>query len=412
MSRPPAVAILVLLLAGCNAGGPPGAPPAIGAGPPPVEAPGPVAAQKIAVLLPLSGPIAPLGQSMLDAIRLAFATEPGRLDVHDTHGTEAGAAAAAALVTGGQDAIVLGPLTATETRAVAAVTVPAGVPVLSYSSDPSVSQPGVWVLGLTVDQQVSRLVGAARADGRTRLAAFLPQTPFGDAMAAAYAGDAAADGLAPPDIRRHDESFASINDGLKSLSDINRRRADIDAKLQADRASTDPAAQVEALTLAAAPVPPPPFDALLLADTGTGLQEILDEFGSYHLQAAQIRVMGPALWGKFARKLGRIAGAWYAAPDPQAAVGFRRQFEARYGHAPNPLDDVAYDSGALAARLSAGEGFSVASLTRPDGFAGTDGVFALAPDGHVSRGLAIFQIDEGGGSHVVSPAPSRLGGGA
>ena len=119
--------------------------------------------------------------------------------------------------------------------------------------------------------------------------------------------------------------------------------------------------------------------------------------------------MGPYLWSKFARKLGGIAGAWYAGPDPAARAGYAASFETRYHVAPNSLDDIAYDSAALAGALAAhGGDFSTGSLTRPDGFAGTDGVFVLAPDGQVRRAYAVFQIDAGGGAHIVSPAPTRL----
>ena len=402
MHRPtPELLLLGLLLTGC-AEGPFGAP---AAAPPVAQTAQPVGKTRIGVLLPLSGPNATLGQSMLRAVKLASGPQGGSLDVEDTASVAGGAAAAAQKAVANDDGILIGPLTAADTQAAAAVAGPAGVPMLAFTSDPRQARPGVWVLGLTPAQQVIRLASAARSDGRSRFAAFLPENALGDAM------DAALQQTAPEaQVGRHDSSFGSINDGLKTLSGFEARHGDRDTQIKADRASADPALRAEADTLAAEPVPPLPFDALLLADTGTQLQEVIDLLGPYDIDRQQVRIMGPALWGAFAQKLGQIAGAWYAAPDPAARAGFVQAFTTHYGTAPLRIDDFAFDAGALAAALSARGGFGTDALTRPDGFAGTDGVFALEPDGTVQRGLAVFQIDAGGGSHIVSPAPTRLNG--
>ncbi len=123
----------------------------------------------------------------------------------------------------------------------------------------------------------------------------------------------------------------------------------------------------------------------------------------------RVRVLGPGLWQGDAGQLGTLAGAWFAAPDPAARADFVRRFQAKYGYAPPRLADIAYDSAALARVLAQAGDFSVSGLTRPEGFAGSDGVLALLPDGHVRRGLAIFEIGRGGGAHIVAPAPTGLG---
>ena len=406
---PAAVLSALVGLSGC-AGNPfasaPSAP-VTGALPPPSDATpltpaGTPAA--IAALLPLSGGNAALGASMLEAIRLALGASAGTLDIEDTASTPGGATKAAAAALAHHDAVILGPLTAPETQAASAVVTPAGIPILSFSSDTTAARPGVWVLGLTLTQQVNRLVAAAQAENRQHFAAFLPENATGNAMGAALS-----QAIPVADIRHHGSDFASINDGLKTLAGYDGRAGDRDRQIKADRLSTDPAVRAQADDLAKQPTPPPPFDALLLGDTGTQLGEVIQLLGPYDVHASDVRIMGPYLWSKFARKLGGLAGAWYAGPDPVARAGFAASFAGRYHVAPNSLDDIAYDSAALAAALAAhGGDFSVASLTRPDGFAGTDGVFVLDPDGQVRRAYAVFQIDAGGGAHIVSPAPNRL----
>ena len=77
------------------------------------------------------------------------------------------------------------------------------------------------------------------------------------------------------------------------------------------------------------------------------------------------------------------------------------------------LRKVAHQRGASVAAtavawvLAQGRNFSVASLCRPEGYAGVDGVLALQPDGTVRRGLAVFEI-QGGAPVMIEPAPASL----
>ncbi len=379
------------------------------------------AGQRVAILLPLSGGNAALGQAMLRAARLALAApgSPG-LDARDTGGTPEGAAEAARLSLAAGDSLILGPLTNSETAAVAPVAAAAGVAVLAFTSDGAQARPGVWVLGITAEQQVGRLVAAARADGRSRFAAVLPEGAFGQALGDALVRDTA-DGGAPATVKRA-SGFAATNAALKQVSGYAERRGAAQAQLKAARESGDADARRDAAAAVAAPAAPPPVDALLLG-TGAGpLRDLASVLAFYDLAPPAVRLLGPTLWAHDAPQLGALAGAWYVAPDP----ALRARFAAAYAAAPaagagvagaSPagvaasapagpppaLADIAYDAAAVA-RVLAAQGYGPVALQRADGFAGTDGVFTLLPGGVVRRDLAVFQIDAGGGSHIVSGA--------
>jgi hypothetical protein len=279
--------------------------------------------------------------------------------------------------------------------------------VLAFTNDVQQAQPGVWPLGITPDQQVRRLLTAARNDGRSQFAALLPENPFGNAMADALSQTTATMGLPPPSIQRYSGGFASVNSSMRVLSDYAGRRGPIDAQIRAARAQLDAEGRRKAAELAKQPVPPPPFDALLLAATGETLNEIVSLLPYYDISTSHVRLLGPYLWDAEASRLGELAGAWYVAPDPAARADFVSAFTAKFGSPPPRLSDVAFDAAAIA-RVTAAQGFSTQALTQPAGFGGADGVLGLLPDGHVRRGLAVFQIDRGG-SHIVDPAPTSLG---
>jgi hypothetical protein len=291
---------------------------------------------------------------------------------------------------------------------VAPVTQPANLPVLAFTSDPAAARPGVWTLGVTPRQQVRLLVTASRDEGRQHLAAVLPQTPLGDAMATALGEAASEAGLSPPRIERYAPGFAGLNGTLKSISDYQSRRGDTQAAMHKARETHDPAARAAAAALAAQPVPPLSFDALLVAETGEGLQEMGELLPFYDVTEPKIRVLGPALWAAQIGHLNKLSGAWFAAPDPASRTPFVTAFQAKYGAPPLPLADIAFDAAAIAAALAQNHDFSPTALTRDDGFAGVDGLLALSPDGHVRRALAVFEVDPDGGAHIAKPAPQDL----
>ncbi|WP_122040003.1 penicillin-binding protein activator [Asaia bogorensis] len=404
--------------------------------------------KKIGMLLPLSGRFGKLGQQMANAAHIAVPEGHGvTLDIRDTDapGQTAETAARAAIDQG--DRVILGPLTAPQTSAVASLVQPAGIPEFAYTSDQVQARPGVWVMGVTVEQQVNRLVEAASAEGRKNFAAYLPDSALGHALADALGKACAAHGLAQPNIAFHNGTAESIASGLKTLSDWQSRQ-DEASKQAAAAAPAEPDA-VNPLGSEASPVPasggnaadpakgtapgatgsapatapadtaasvpakpvlaPPPFDALLLGDTGLQLANVIDGLKQAAIDTRQTRILGPALWNAFAAKLGALRGGWFAAPDPSFRNDFAQRYRARYGYAPSVLANVAYDTATMAAVLSQRpDGFTEGSLLRPDGFAGADGTFVLRGDGTVARGLALFEILPGGGVKMASAAPRRL----
>ena len=361
--------------------------------------------QAAAILLPLTGPRAGVGQILLQAAHLALQGDSVlSLDVLDTGGTATGAVAAAQTAVTNRDSLILGPLTSAETASVAPIAREAGIPVLAFTNDASQSQPGVWPLGVSPDQQIRRLVVAAQAQGKTQFAGLLPDSDFGRAMAAALSKETQAAGLRAPNVRMYPPGMAAITQTARDLADYANRRGPIDAKVKAARALGTADGRREAQELVKTPIPPPSFNLLFLADTGEALQEIAAILPYYDIDRSMVQIVGPALWGDPTSGSAAVRGAWYAAPDSSTRSNLERDYAAKYGAPPPPLADLAFDSVAVAKLILGPRGSDIAILTQPGGFVGTDGWFALLPDGQVRRGLAVFRIERAG-PELIDPAP-------
>ncbi len=369
---------LALLLGACSTVVPRGAPPPARVAPPPPSEqalpPGALpedrARHRIALLVPLSGPNAAVGQSIANAAALALADTGGRdlrITNYDT-GPGAAAAAARALADGNQ--LFLGPLLAADVRAVEASAAAARVPVISFSNDAGVSGDGVWLLGFSPAQSIERVVRYARSRGISRFAGLIPQGQYGQAAANVLIRTANAAGGSVVAMESYDRSPRSIAGAV--------------AKLSKQR-----------------------YDALLIADSGriaVSAVPLVRKQGG-----AGVRLLGPELWNAEPglNAAPAMAGAWFASVDDAMFRQMAERYRARYGRTPYRLASLGYDAVLLAVRIARdwqpGDRFPVDRLDDAGGFAGVDGAFRFA-HGHVAdRALAVHQLGPAGGS-IVSPA--------
>lgn len=366
----------------------------------------------VLLLVPLTGPLAPAGQALANAAKLAFVnvTTPS-LDIRDTAGTAQGAVAAAQAGIAAGDGIILGPLTSAETTAVAPVAEAADVNMLAFTNDGTVAAPGVWTLGITPAEQVQTVLANAASAGRTQLAALLPDDSFGHQLGTAITAEAGTLNEPTPQITFYETTADGVQQGTLAVSDYQDRGAGLDAQIKVAKALGTPAGNQKARDLAHQPVPPPSFNALFIGATDANTLALLASYlPFYYVAPPQVQIIGPAPWTTIAPQLATqsvYVGALYAAPDPTAAQDFTAKYQTAYGAAPPGLAGLGFDAAAIARVAAASGGYTSPVLTTPAGFTGTDGVLVLAPNGSVKRGLAVFQVAPGQPS-VVAPAPASL----
>jgi ABC-type branched-subunit amino acid transport system substrate-binding protein len=347
-----------------------------------------------------------------NAAKLVFpdGSTPG-LDVRDTGGTPQGAAAAAQAAIAAGDGIILGPLTSSETHAVAPIAAAAGVNVLSFTNDSTVAAPGIWALGISPRQQVDRVMEVAAGKGRTQMAALLPDTDFGRQLASEISAESARLSEPGPQIVFFDQDFSSVNQAVRQISDFGSRGEQIENQIRYERNLDTAAGREQARELEHQQIPPPSFNALFIGATrADALAEFATFLPYYDVNQPQVQFLGPALWAPLATQMARqpvLTGAMYAAPDPAAAAAFNTKYQATYGAMPPSIADLAFDAAAIAKIAASQGGYTTSVLTAPAGFTGTDGTLVLEPTGQVQRGLAVFQVAPGAPA-IVAPAPTQL----
>lgn len=344
------------------------------------NAPVPATKTKVAILLPLTGKNASLGQAMLNAAQLAvFDSADAKFELmpRDTgsDGAASETAARDALASGAQ--LLIGPLFGANVPAVHAVAQTQNISMLTLSTDTSLAAPNVYVMGFAPAPQVERIVAYAALHGLHRFAALVPSNAYGVLVSAAFK-----------------ESVARHGGTVVAMESYDPAKHDSDAHIRKLSIYRDQ------------------IDALFLPEGGNDLIGIAGQLTVAGFDNHRLRLLGTGLWDTpdLGRQSAFLISGWYAASDPMGRKNFMTTYKETYGTEPPRLATLAYDATALAAVLSKrGARFDVSDLTNPNGFAGLDGIFRLTPQGLVERGLAINEVTQDA-PHVIDGAPSTFAG--
>ncbi|HEC90623.1 MAG TPA: penicillin-binding protein activator [Alphaproteobacteria bacterium] len=368
---------------------------------------------RAALLLPLSGRAARLGQAMLNAAQMAlfaFADKKFELLFYDTLGTPEGAARAASQAIGDGASVILGPLFSASAMAVAPAARAANVTVISFSSDRQATGKGVYTIGFYPGDEVRRVASFALSRGLRRFAVLAPDDAYGKAVLAALRETITGGGGEISRVELYDPQTADYSTVVRRLANYNeRRKALIDQIGELKKRDDEIARRAVRRLKKRQTIGELPFDALLVAAGGKRLQAIAALLPFYDVDPDKIRILGTGRWDE--PGIGSepaLVGGWFAAPPPGKRNGFDRRYKKTYGKTPPRLVTLAYDATALAAVLArAGDGFGPETLTAKSGFAGRDGIFRFRLDGTSERGLAVIQIQPRG-ELVISKAPQNF----
>lgn len=331
---------------------------------------------RVALLVPLTGSNAAVGQSIANAANLAVLDTGGKRIRITTYDTATGAAGAAQRAIADGARVILGPLLADDAKLIAPYAQRARVPLISFSNDTSVAGNGTFIMGYTPVQSIDRVVRFARSKGMSKFAGLTPTGTYGERASTAF-------------IR----SVESAGGQVVTLQSFDRSRGAIAAAVGRMTKGTD-------------------YDAVLIADSGRiAVQAVplLRRSGG-----ASAKVLGTELWNTESAitTMAPLQGAWFASVSDNLYNQLAAKYRARFGSAPYRIASMGYDAVLLVSRIAqdwrVGSEFPVRRLTEEGGFTGIDGPFRFGRDGVAERSLEVQEVGAGRLT-TVSPAPARFG---
>lgn len=329
---------------------------------------------RVALLVPISGSNAAVGQSIANAATMALLdTNAQNLRV-TTYDTARSPSEAARRALGDGNKLILGPLLSDNIPAVAGVAAAADVPIISFSNDEKAATRGVFIMGNLPGQSVRRTVSYAKDKGLRDFGALVPRGEYGQRASDALMDSARGSGARVVAMETYDRSAASVTAAAQ--------------RLQAKG----------------------PFDAVLIGDGG-----------SMAVRAAPVlksggqgpRLLGTELWSgeKEIAASRALSGAWYASVSDGKFAQFSSSYRSRFGSQPFRIATLGYDAVLLSLRiardLKPGRTFPTSALLDKGGFLGLDGAFRFGRDGVIERALEVREV-RSGSTTTVSPAPTRF----
>lgn len=330
---------------------------------------------RVALLLPVTGPDADVGQSIANATALALTDTKVTNIRMVTYDTGLGVAAATQRAIADGNKVILGPLRSDNVIEVAEIARPAGVPIISFSNDVGVAGQNVFLLGHLPNQAIERVVLYAKSKGMNRFAGVVASNVYGQRAQSNMTTAVRAAGGILVGIQESNGTAASAEAAARRL------------------------AQMGAI------------DAILVADSGRAAIATVPALRRGGLRTAKI--LGTDLWNIDGTLAGSppMYGAWFASVSDTLYTQYATKYRARFGKAPLRLSSLGYDSVLLVARVARdwrpGTRFPVAQLTDPQGFIGVDGAFRFNANGLTDRMLEVQEI-QAGKFITVSPAPSQF----
>ncbi len=328
---------------------------------------------RVALLVPMSGSNAEVGQSIANATTMALldtGAQNLRITTYDTSG---GAGAAASRAVNDGNRLILGPLMRDNVGAVLAQARPNDVPLITFSNDTTIARGDVFVMGHIPEQSVERTVNFAADEGARRFAILAPRGDYGNRTTAAAEQAILTRGGTVVSVQRYDRGNTSIISAAERL----RAAGEFDTVLIADNAR---------LATMAAP---------RLKDAGDALPSII----------------GTELWSRQDSLLNddTMRGAWFSAVPDDRYRQFATSYQTRFGEQPYRIATLGYDAVLLTLRLTRdwrpGTDLPAGLLLDDGGFLGLDGAIRFHSNGIGERAMEVRQVGNGVFT-VVDPAPS------
>lgn len=369
----------------------------------------------IAVLLPLSGQNAPVGETIRTSVMAAvLSNAPSNLSVSffDTNTDDIQATFNQALDT--SPSVIIGPVFADNARKVRDIK-PNDLPVLSFTSDASALGNGVITMALMPTNGVEATLREMSADNIKNFIIIAPDTQSGHLMAGAAKSASETYNLNLGGVYFYQESntdsiketakSASLNDARTAahtrarvvLSDIlTNEQLNILEKSNLNN-------QLEKLSKTEI-VGSIPYDGILFLGNGNDTQALVSFLRYYNVSANEARLYGTTMWdgSNLASDL-TMSGAKFATLPP-TKTDFSTLYEQISGTSSNRLASFGYDATNIAIGMIYSSATPTSYLFNPNGYIGTDGLFKLKPTGDNERALRILQLNASGTPVEIKPA--------
>ncbi|MDA7634478.1 penicillin-binding protein activator [Alphaproteobacteria bacterium] len=337
---------------------------------------------RAAILLPLSGAYQSVGTELRKAVDMAvISLAPPQFEVIYIDTAKAPAEAAYAAVAADAD-IIIGPVFSSHTAAIAPIAIENRIPVLSFSNNSTITNPGVWIMGQQPEHEMEAVLSYAMASlaaienippEQARIAIVTNDTAYGRTLRDYSIRHLTTAGAAQPAQLLLDQTV---------LENENRLQQSIRQFARWTKEN-----------------PSPEFDMVIICGDADFTLTVAPVLVWHDLDPAKVRFVGSSQWNR-ADMITEpsLQGGLYATLPTDRRQRFEKVWNTYFTEPPGDLAPLGFDAVAVASLMTGdattdNEDMANNVLLRETGFAGFSGVFRFYPDGSHRRHLEVRQIN-------------------
>lgn len=365
----------------------------------------------VAVILPLSGKNAKIGQSMLNAINMSLfdndQNNSVELSIFDDKSNEYSSKKIMDEIISKNIKLVIGPIFTNTIEAIAGIAAANDITLLSFSNNSSLAnKKGVFLAGFAPEQEIDRITSYLIENGHTNFAVIAPNNQYGIRIAGTLRETA--------DIK--DANFISSQFYIDGTTDFSKTAATSlnsfiiskniqdyqdDLNIIKDKGEREAKRQKIISNNKLYP------DTILITESSNKVFDIAKEIQKNNVEGRDIKIIGTGYWNKDEILIDPVLnGAIFPAPDNQYFSKFKDRYLQTYNEDPTRISSIAYDITAFVIDLTKElkgnkpTANSIVNYNGKKGYNGIDGTFRFLPNGMIERNLAIIEIN-GGEFHVI-----------
>ncbi|MEZ5692218.1 MAG: penicillin-binding protein activator [Rickettsiales bacterium] len=343
---------------------------------------------KIALLVPLTGKSAAVGESMLDAATLAvydsyLATPANNIKAKIVILPKDTGNSTSETINSANEAIeqgakfIIGPLFSQSVTAIKPIAKEKNIPILSFSNNKSVASEDVYTFGFLPEQQIERIAEYSYLQGFQKVALLAPNNEYGEKVQEELSKIYSRKGGVVSPSELYAPSVANINAAISRIVGFYNNSPD-------ERK----------------------FQAIFVANSGIHMRNIIKALQKNNVDLDKIKIIGAGIWyDKKLSKIPQMRGVWFPSPPEKPMEIFIKRFTTAYGYQPNHMSALSYDAVTLITSIAmSGKEIKKEYLTDKEGFnTPVGGLVRLLENGLSERKLAISKVQSDGFQIIDRP---------
>tara|TARA_Y100000816_G_C26095208_1_gene579434 strand:- start:133 stop:1431 length:1299 start_codon:yes stop_codon:yes gene_type:complete len=353
---------------------------------------------EVILIFPLSGKNYRIGRSLLNSAQLALAKTNQRKIVFHVidSGNEENLISELYTTLEKDIDLIIGPIFTKKVRQIREIIKGKNIPIITLSNNSTLEARGVYVFGLTLEDEITTLLNYSIKNGLRRYALIIPKNDYGETVKKETENfktkyNSSSFKYVFYDTKSPDFYFIS-----KNISNYEERKLNLENKIKDLEKETSNQALKELNELKKMDTYGDlDFDSLLIfTQNFEELSNLSSILPYYDVDPKKIQFMGNSLWARsLSLKEPGLDNGYFTSLNINNKKKFEEEYFKLFQSQPHSITSLTYDLVGLISKLhSEKKQFSIDMLFAEAGFVGINGWFKINKNGKVSRNPDIYKI--------------------